>query len=584
MAREVVKTNAATRPCDGAERRRAIEVANGDHAPDLVVRGGTLANVYSGEWLPWNLEVADGRVAYAGPREPDLGPGTEVVDAAGLVVAPAYIEPHSHPWAIYNPVSLAMAGLARGTVTHVGENMLIAVEGPESLAPMLEAFAPLPAHLRWTARVDLGAAVADAQLRLPEVVGCMELARWRDICAGDPEVLAAYAAARERGKIVDGHAAGASFARLAALAAAGYSSDHEAITADQALDRLRMGLWTVLRGSSLRPDLAELARAMAAHGAGASRLLLTSDGSGPAHYEDRGMVDGLLATAVAAGFHPMTALRMATLNAATFLRLDHELGGLGPGRRATFVLLASPSEFTPLRVYADGRLVAQGGSPVATPPEVDWHGLGCSARFAAPERFAVPAIYAPRSLPGETVPAMDYESAVVTRRRDCELPADVDGRPAEGFTHVALIDRGCRRIVRGVATGLFRDMPGIASSYNAPMELLVAGRDPESMGAAAAEVARMGGGIAVAAGRRATWSARLVVLGMETSGTFAEAARIERELRERFAAAGYPHDDPLYTLLFAAADNIPDLKLSTRGLLEVKTGRLLGAPEPLPAA
>lgn len=581
---------------DALRRRRAlVAVARGDRAPDLAVVGATIANVYSGEWLPWNVEVAGGRIAYVGPREPAGGPQTTVVDATGRTLVPGYIEPHFHPFSLYNPASALEFLLPSGTATTVSDNLSFFLAGGKQVfRNVVDAVRELPGHSYWVARVRSQSgyegedelftleAVRD-QLRWPEVLGTGEVTRWVEISNGDPALLAAFAAARAAGKRVDGHGAGASFGRVAAMAAAGVSADHEAITGDEAMQRLRLGMWTLLRGSSLRRDLPGLIAAIRDHRADTRRVMLTTDGSGPLHVAEHGMLEGLLATVVDAGVAPMTALQMVTVNAATFLGLDEELGGLAPGRRATFSFLEAPDRFRPQEVYVDGRPVARDGELLEPPATLDWDALGCGIAFADPELFADPRLYL---LPGDgaerVVATMRYESAVIARRSDRMLPVRdgvVDLAAAEGCAYMALVDRLGRWVSRGVVDGVFPHADGLATTYNTAAELLVIGRDPQSMSAAARRVAEMRGGVAFAHGGTVRWSAPLPVAGMSSAGSFADAVALERELAEQARAIGYPFHDVVYTLLFTVCDFLPDVRLTPRGLMEVKSGAILEPSE-----
>jgi len=583
---------------DAAARRAALAVARKERAPDLAVVGGELANVYSGEWLPWNVEVAAGRIAYVGPRSPSVDASTTVVDAAGRAVVPGYIEAHFHPFALYNPASVLEVALPTGTATTVADNLsYFLIGGVSGFRAVVDAVARLPGHHYWVARLRsqsefegelerFSLAAIREQLGWPEVLATGEVTRWIQITEGDPHLLEAFAAARAAGKRVDGHGAGASFDRLTAMAAAGVSADHEAISGEEAANRLRLGLWTLLRGSSLRRDLPELVATLRDRGLDTRRVLLTTDGSGPLHLQEHGMLDGLLATAVGEGLEPMTALQMVTVNAATFLGLDEELGGLAPGRRATLSILPARDRFRPDEVYVDGRLVARDGA-LLEEPAIDWDELGCRPDFAAPERFANPGLYPLRGTGTErSVATMRYESAVIARRVDRTFPVRdgiVDLADADGCAYVALVDRHGRWAARGIADNVFPGVAGLASTYNTAAELLVIGRDPASMAAAAEHVAGLGGGIAVADAGEVRWSAALEINGMSSTGRFADAVAIERELSEQVAARGYPFHDVVYTLLFMVCDFLPDIRLTPRGLMHVKTGAILEPAEVLRA-
>src|SRR5262249_8268623 len=190
--------------------------------------------------------------------------------------------------------------------------------------------------------------------------------------AGGPHLLRRLDLARVRGQRVEGHTAGASAERLAAIAAGGLSSDHEPITAREVLDRARQGIAVMLRESSLRPDLAGLLDALKAAPALVSRLMLTADGSMPAFIRDHGFVDHLIRTALERGVAPVDAARLPALHAPTYTGPEQETGGLAPGRYADLCLLRDLSEPRPETVIARGRLAARDGRVLVRVPEPDW--------------------------------------------------------------------------------------------------------------------------------------------------------------------------------------------------------------------
>ena len=268
---------------NGAEHARLVETARGDRPADLLVRGGTIANVYSGELHGGDVAVAAGRIAYVGEGERTVGPDTEIVDAKGMIVAPGYVEAHSHPWVLYNPVSLVEGVLPLGTTTVVADNLFFFMQmGPERFAKMADDLRGLPLSYLWMARLAsqakfhgeeemFGLEKIEPLLRRDDVVGTAEVTRWPALAAGEPDLIAGIRAAKALGKVVDGHTGGASESRLQPVAAAGIDADHEAITKREVLNRLRLGIWTMLRNSSLRPDLPELLRAVTEDGVSTQR-------------------------------------------------------------------------------------------------------------------------------------------------------------------------------------------------------------------------------------------------------------------------------------------------------------------------
>ncbi len=541
-----------------------------------MIAGGTVADVYTGAWVEANVECVDGRIAYVGPRR---RPGAEEIDARGRVVAPGYIEPHAHPWVLYGPASLLEAAVPDGTTTLVYDNLFFFMaHGADGLRRIVDAMAAAPAHVHWVARLAPQSAHSDEAERFatdaiapllewPEVLASGEITNWMAVAQGEPRLHAGIAAAKAAGRRVEGHLAGASYDRVAALAAAGISADHEAIAGAEALDRLRLGLWVMLRQSSLRPDLAAMVRDLGPVVDSSRRLMLTTDGAAPRFYAENGVIGGALREAVRAGVAPMRALQMATVDPATFLGLDEEVGGIAPGRRATMVILPSIGEWRPETVLVDGRVAARDGRLVAPLPRVDWP---AGPGFAAPGAFADPGLYA---APRGTVPVMRYENPVINRRADQAL----DGL-GPGQVHAALLDRGGTWVVRGVIEGLFDALDGFATTATTSLELLALGRDPAAMAHAVARVAELGGGFALADAGGVTWSAPLAVDGLICDGSFTAAAALEAELDARLRAAGYPFHDVLYTLLFASGDFLPEVRLTPVGVLEVKSRRVLSGP------
>ena len=575
------------------QHRRLVETARGDRPADLLVRGGTIANVYSGELHRGDVAVTAGRIAYLGEAGRTVGPETEIVDARGMIVAPGYIEAHFHPWVLYNPASLVEGVLPLGTTTVVSDNLFFFMQmGPEGFAAMADDLQRLPLLYLWMARLTSQARFPGEEemfalekveplLRRDDVIGTAEVTRWPALAAGDPGLLSGIRLAKALGKIVDGHTGGASESRLQPVAAAGIDADHEAITKEEILTRLRLGIWTMLRNSSLRPDLPELLRAVTEDGVSTQRLVMTTDGPSPEFVADNGLVDGMLRVAVENGVPPMQALQMVTINPATLLRIDGQVGGLGIGRRADLLLLPDLTSFRPRTVITRGRVVAEDGKLSVPLPRVDWNSYGSRPRFEAGLDFSDPALYAQKVSGVEAeLPVIHLKSAVISERRDARVREEEGSIVLEGGTlHAALVDREGAWISRSLLSGFAPDLDGLASTYNTTTQLLVIGRHPEAMARAAERVRQLGGGIAVVEGGEVVFDLALSITGMMSGLPFAEVACRNRELSRVMADAGYEHHDILYTLLFLTCDFLPTLRLTPLGLVDAKSAEVLAPAE-----
>jgi adenine deaminase len=566
-----------------------IRVALGQEKADLFVRDGTLVNVYSGELIPTNVAILNGRIAYVGPSEEAVGPETEVVDAQDLYVAPGWIEAHSHAYLFYNPESLAEAVLPGGTTTVVSDDLVFSLfGGSKTSRAVMDQSARLPVRFLWYARPEPASPIDDGsedyfdQERLERVLdhplaaGVGEAPAWARFLGSEEAPLgAALVEAHRRGLIADGHTTGARDDKLAALVAAGLRSCHEAIAVDEALDRLRLGLWTPLRHSSLRPDLPELLRLVTEKEIDTSRILLTTDGPVPDAIAERGYLDGLLRLAVEAGVSPIKAIQMVTVNPATYLHLDDHLGGVAPGRLADLVLLPDLSSFRPRLVVAGGKVAAREGELVEPPPGIDWESLGLQLEVRQGPWIEAPALYGAR--PDEDLPVIEFVSDVITSLG--KPPSE--GELPEGYLRMVHLTRDGRWVTRALVSNFADDLDGFATTATSSAHVVVIGRDPEAMALAASRVRALGGGMAMASGGRVVWEAALPIAGQMALGPFTQACSAARELKERLRGAGYPFSDPLYSLLFLTADFLPGPRLTWSGVRDTRTQETIHEAEPL---
>jgi adenine deaminase len=559
-----------------AERRRLTDVARGAAPADLYVRGGTLLNVYTGELYPANVAIRGERIAYVGVRDEMVGARTRVVDASGRVLVPGYIDPHVHPATLTGPAALARFVLPLGTTTVVADSLQFwELGGLQAFQTVADALMPVPLRFYWMVRPHaqsrspgewrrFGVATLAKALAHPRALAVGEVTRWPDAWRGDAELLRRLGLAR--GGRVEGHTAGASGEKIPAIAAAGFTSDHEPITAQEVLERARQGIAVMLRESSLRPDLTGLLDALKTAPALASRLMLTNDGSMPSFLRTHGFIDHLIRVALERGVTPIDAYRMATLNPATYYGLEADLGGIAPGRYADLCLLDDLAEPRPAAVIARGKVVATGGRLVGRVAEPPWQRVFRSpqARLTVGWRARADDFELPRRA---AYPVIQLVSAVISRLQERPLQA--------GDLHAALLDRAGRWVAPGVVAGFAERLDGFAASVSTDFNILALGRRPEAMARAVNRLLDRHGGIVLVDGERVVYEMALPLGGIMTSASVEEAAVSEDELRRRLAERGYAHHEPLYSLFFMAADFLPTVRLSPRGVWDVKRSRVL---------
>jgi adenine deaminase len=561
-----------------AERRRLTAVARGAAPADLYIRGGTLLNVYTGELYPANVAVRGERIAYVGTRTDMLGPRTSVVDAAGRVLVPGYIDPHVHPAHIITPSALARHVLALGTTTLVSDTLQFwELGGARVVMAVADALRRSPVKFYWMIRPHAQSRTTDESRRFrvrdiaralahENAVAIGEVTRWPDVQAGQPELLRRLDLAHARGLRVEGHTAGASAERLAAIAAGGLTSDHEPITAREVLARARQGIAVMLRESSLRRDLSDLLDALKEAPGLAARAMLTADGSMPAFVLEHGFVDHLIRTAMQRGVPPLDAYRMATLNPATYFGKDADLGGIAPGRYADICVLPDLGEPRPEIVIARGRLAARDGRTLASIPEPSWGRVFTTpaARLAVTWRPRADDVRLPEQA---TFPVLRLVSTVITR---------IEERPrAPGDVHVALLDRSGRWVAPALLAGFADRVDGFATTISTDFNILVLGRRPESIARAVERLLAIRGGVVLVDRDAVVWELPLPLGGIMTHAELPDAAQRERELTQHLVERGYPFHDPLFTFLFLSADFLPAARLTPLGVWDVKASRVL---------
>src|SRR6186997_2885936 len=341
--------------------QRRLAVARGDEPADLVVRGGRVFSVFTREWLDVDVAVVDGYIAGLGDYE-----GEETLDATGRYVVPGFIDAHMHLESSKLLVDeFARLVLPFGTTAVVADPHEIAnVLGTDGVHWLLDATAGLPLDVYFMAsscvpasdfespRRRLSPGDLDALLRRRRVIGVAEMMNFPGVISGAPAELAKLGLAEH----VDGHAPGVLGRSLMAYAAAGIRSDHEAYTVAEGRERLRAGMWLLIREGSAARNLQALLPLLAEYGP--SRIAFCTDDREPEHIADDGHINTMVRDAVAAGIPPEDALAMATLNPATWHGLDH-LGAVAPGYQADLLLLPDLESFVPETVLKRGREVGK---------------------------------------------------------------------------------------------------------------------------------------------------------------------------------------------------------------------------------
>ena len=574
--------------------QRLIRASMGEVKSDLLVTGGRLINVYSGEVLDgMDMAVSQERVCYVGPSaDHTRGDETQVIDARGRWIAPGFIDAHTHIGHFCRPFELLQAYLPHGTTALMAscDEHTVAF-GLTGMKLFLDEVASHP--LRVYTLISMAApqdpllcateSLSDEQveevLRDPRVLGLGEVVSWLRLVQGDPDLATRIDLTLNQGKIVHGHTAGARDRRLNAIAAASVSSCHEPISGEDALARLRLGYWTMLREGSFRQDLEATLKPLLAAGVDTGRLILVTDGMAPDDVAAHGHMDHVIRRAVACGLSPVRAIQAATLHPASYSGLEQDIGGLAPGRFADFVLLDDLETVRVGATYIGGERVAETGETnVAVVPPGFPDGMGLKTAFRLPVTAEDMRIRCEE--PRARIRVMDLINQTITRERVVEVPcaggvvsADVEA----DLLKVAVFDRreGFSPTF-GFVRGLGTDIGAVGTTVNLDeYTLLVAGSSDYDMAYCANLLLEYGGGIAVVDRGRVLEEIPFPIGGLFSLEPWRDVgerlASVQRILKEHGSA--FPK--PLYALCFLTFVTLPELRITGRGLVRAKERRIV---------
>jgi adenine deaminase len=546
---------------------RRLAVARGDEPADLVVRGGRVLSVFTREWLDTDVAIVDGYVAGLGDYD-----GAETLDASGRYVVPGFVDAHMHLESSKLLVDeFARLVLPFGTTAVVADPHEIAnVLGTDGVHWLLDLCDGIPLDVWFMAsscvpasdfespRRRLTTGDLDALLRRRRVIGLAEMMNFPGVVAASEHELAKLELARH----VDGHAPGVLGRELNAYVAAGIRSDHEAYTVEEGRERLRAGMWLLIREASAARNLHALLPLLAEYGPG--RIAFCTDDREPEHIVDDGHINGMVRDAVAFGITPEDALVCATINPTLWHGLSH-LGAVAPGYQADLLVLADLEQFVPDVVLKAGKLV--GEIPRAEVPDWVRHTVRIGA--LGPEVFRIPwgggRARVIGLVPGQIVTDSLVEEPTV---RGGEAVAD----PARDLAKIAVIERhlGTGRTGLGFVRGFGLQRGAIASTVaHDAHNVVVVGMSDSAMAVAVRRLANIGGGIVAVDGAQVLAELPLPVAGLLSDASLEEVVARSRAVVAAARELGCSLEAPFQLLSFLALSVIPSLKLTDHGLIDV---------------
>jgi adenine deaminase len=548
---------------------RRLAVARGDELADVVIEGGKVFSAFTREWLETEVAICDGYVAGLGEYA-----GKEVIHAGGKYVVPGFIDAHMHLESSKLLVDeFARLVLPLGTTTVVADPHEIAnvlgTDGIHWLADLADevpldiffmASSSVPASKFESPRRALTLGDLQGLLHRRRVIGLAEMMNYPGVVAGDPDELAKLAL--DDISHVDGHAPGVLGRELQAYAAAGVRSDHECSTPEEGRERLRAGMWVLIRDATAARNVEELAPLALEFGS--ARMALCTDDREPEHIAEEGHMNAVVRRAVEVGISPEDALVMATANAATWHGL-RDFGAIAPGFLADILLLPDLKSFVP-------ELVLKRGAPVEDFPRAEvpeWVKHTVRVQPTASNDFQIPW----QGGPARVIALV--EGQIVTEEVR-EEPRVEDGfavaDPARDLAKIAVVERhlGTGRVGLGFVRGFGLKRGAMATTIaHDAHNIVVVGVDDGDMARAVQRLAEIGGGLVVIADRGVQAELPLPVAGIVSDAPYEEVVEASEACLAAARELGCEFPAPFQTLSFLALSVIPKLKITDRGLIDV---------------
>ncbi|WP_027963952.1 adenine deaminase C-terminal domain-containing protein [Halalkalibacillus halophilus] len=562
--------------------REHVSVVENQLAPTKLLKNATYLNVYMREWERANIWIYEDRIVYVGDRLPEVQSSTEVVDCTDYFLVPGYVEPHAHPFQLYNPQTLAEYAVTRGTTTLVNDNLILFLLLRNKKAfSFLDEMQCHPASIFWWARFDSQSELRDEDERVDEaavlewlnhdaVIQGGELTSWPDILKDDERGLHWMQETRRLRKVVEGHFPGASENTLTKMKLLGTDGDHESISGEDVLKRIRIGYYAGLRNSSIRSDLSEIIKSLLSHEIkNWDYLFYTTDGSTPSFYKS-GVIEPLIQIALELGVPVVDAYRMATINPATYFGLRERIGSIAPGRVAHINFLSEQTNPFPEAVLAKGKWTRYKNQPVhEESKQVDFEKTDLKPLNIVWELKEADFTFS-------TPIGMEMQNDVILKPYPVKLESHTDQlSETHDEAFALLLDREGKWRISSYIKGFTTQLGGMVSTYSNTGDFILIGKRKGDMKLAFNRMKEMGGGIVLAHQGKIIYELPLPLKGAMTDISMEKLIGQEEKLQQVLIDFGYRFQDPVYTLLFLSSTHLPYIRLTPKGLMDVKKKEIL---------
>ena len=564
-------------------------VAMGDKKADLILKNCNLLSVYTREIIPKiQIAITNDRIAYVGlDATHTLGSKTKVIDVKNKYVGPGFADPHLHIDQFVLPSEFAKKALLCGVTSLFSDPIdVVSVAGYKGFQEFLKLGEDLPIRIfqvvpgglpvdaKFSNSKSLTLSQEKTAVKHPHVLGLGEVFSWTKVTLREPNTMKSLSSMLECDCIINGHTAGASEKKLNAYVASGILSCHEPINFDQVLERLRLGMWIMIREGSIRRDLKEIIPRVLSHGTYLNRLMFCSDGLDPTDLTKFGHIDHCIRESIKHGLKPIDAITVASKNNFDYYNMGKDLGGIAPGKLADILIFDDLKSFRPNKVFVGGKLIISNGTFVSQIKKKSispWIKKTVKLKNFSKNDFLI------KSKKKDVIANTIYmQTEIITKIGLSELQSKdgvVSASMNSDVWKVAAFDRihGTNRHSIGFLENFGAEIGAFASTWSFhENDLIVIGSNDSDMAIASNHLIKNQGGIVVVKSGKILASLPLSFAGIVSTDSFENVSSNFEKINNSIIDSGCKFSRPHLIPLFLPFLALPSVRILSSGIVDVK--------------
>ena len=564
-------------------------VATGDTAADIILVNCSLVNVYSKEIQEKiQISIKNDRIAYVGPNAIHTkGPKTVVIDLRNKFVSPSFVDPHIHIDHFTLPSEFVKKSLLCGVTSLFPDSIdIVSVSGFRGFKEFVKQtknlpmrfFHTIPGGLPVDRKFSHGKTFSLREEKLsiknPNVIGLGEVFSWTKVTSRDTRTMKSLIQMHQNNCIINGHTAGASGKKLNAYVSSGIFSCHEPINFEQVIERLRLGMWIMIREGSIRRDLKTIIPFVISHGTYTNRLMFCSDGLDPNDITNYGHIDHCVKESIELGLDPIDAISMASKNCFDYYKMNNDFGGIAPGKIADILVFDNLKKIKIKKIFLGGKLIVSNGKilPTIKKPKLPSWLINTVKTPSITENDFI--IKSRRN--EENVNVISMKTEIVTAKTNEILKTNlgnVTTSTEKDIWKVAAFDRtfGSKKHSLGFLKNFGADIGAFASTWSFhENDMIIIGANEKDMSFAANKLRKSQGGMIVVKDRKV-----LAFLPMEVAGIISskpidvvanQFSEINNVLVDHVCIFKKPHLVPVFLPFLA----LPDIRILYSGIVDIK--------------